>query len=63
MGDKIVGINGIKAEDFEDEEDANELVESIRLVVVPADEIEDYEAAASGTQNGGSAKAVSANKR
>eukprot|EP00934_Nitzschia_sp_Nitz4_P006090 Nitzschia sp. Nitz4//scaffold75_size92586//24921//30479//NITZ4_004847-RA/size92586-augustus-gene-0.88-mRNA-1//-1//CDS//3329557681//6080//frame0 len=45
VGDKIMGINGIKAEDFEDEEDANELIDSIRIVVVPKDEIEDYESA------------------
>lgn len=52
VGDKITGINGIKAEDFADEEDANELMESIRLVVVPADEIAEYEAA-KATEEGG----------
>lgn len=52
IGDIIVGINGVKAEDFADEEDANELLESIRLVVVPADEIEDYEAAKAAEENG-----------
>ena len=45
VGDKVVGINGIKADEFADEEDANELMDSIRLVVVPAAEIDDYEAA------------------
>ena len=52
IGDIIVGINGVKAEDFADEEDANQLLESIRLVVVPADEIEDYEAAKAAEENG-----------
>lgn len=45
IGDKVAGINGIKAEEFADEEDANELMDSIRLVVVPAAEIDDFEAA------------------
>jgi predicted metalloprotease with PDZ domain len=45
VGDKVVGINGIKAEDFVDEDDANDLIESIRIVVVPEDQIEAYEAA------------------
>jgi hypothetical protein len=53
IGDKIVGINGIRAEDFEDEEDANALINSIRLVVVPADKIEEYEAAKALTESGG----------
>ena len=51
VGDKITAINGIKAEDFEDEEDANELMESIRLVVIPADEIAEYEAAKAAEEN------------
>ena len=45
VGDKIVAINGITSDEFADEEDANELMDSIRLVVVPAAEIADYEAA------------------
>lgn len=52
VGDKIMGINGIKAEDFADEEDANELIDSIRIVVVPADEIEDYENALAAERGG-----------
>lgn len=42
-GDKVVGINGIKAEEFLDEDDANNLIESIRIVVVPQDKIEEYD--------------------
>jgi predicted metalloprotease with PDZ domain len=45
VGDKVVGINGIRAEEFVDEGDANDLIESIRIVVVPEAEIEEYEAA------------------
>lgn len=45
VGDKVTGINGIKADEFEDEDDANDLIESIRIVAVPEDEIDDYEAA------------------
>lgn len=57
VGDRIVGINGIPAEDFEDEEDANVLINSIRLVVVPADEISDYEAAKALEESGQAASA------
>lgn len=56
VGDRVVGINGIRADDFEDEEDANELIDSIRLVVVPAAEIEDYEKA-KAAENGVAAPA------
>jgi predicted metalloprotease with PDZ domain len=42
-GDKVVGINGIKADEFLDEEDANNLIESIRIVVIPQDKIEEYD--------------------
>jgi len=52
IGDKVMGINGVHADDFADEEDANELLESIRLVVVPADEIQDYEAAKAAEESG-----------
>jgi hypothetical protein len=42
-GDKVVGINGIKAEEFLDEDDANNLIECIRIVVIPQDKIEEYD--------------------
>lgn len=42
-GDKVVGINGIKADEFLDEDDANNLIESIRIVVIPQDKIEEYD--------------------
>jgi hypothetical protein len=45
VGDKVVGVNGIKADEFADDDDANDLIESIRIVAVPEDEIEEYEAA------------------
>lgn len=57
VGDKITAINGIKAEEFADEEDANELIESIRLVVVPAGEIAEYEAAMAAEEGGAAPKA------
>ena len=44
VGDRIVGINGVRVDQMKDEEDANALVNSLRLLVVPADEIEDYDA-------------------
>jgi hypothetical protein len=44
-GDKVVGINGINSDEFVDADDANDLVESIRIVVVPEDKIQEYEAA------------------
>lgn len=54
VGDKVVGVNGIRADEFEDEEDANGLIDSIRIVVVPAAEIDDYEkAVAAETPVGG----------
>jgi len=42
-GDRVVGINGIPADDFLDEDDANGLIESIRIVVVPKDKIDEYD--------------------
>jgi len=42
-GDRIVGINGIPAEEFLDEDDANGLIESIRIVVVPKNKIDEYD--------------------
>ena len=45
VGDKIVTINGITDEEFTDEDDANGLIESIRIVVIPADEVDAYDAA------------------
>jgi predicted metalloprotease with PDZ domain len=56
VGDKITGINGVKAAEFADEEDANELIDSIRLVVVPASEIADYEAAKAAEKGGAAPK-------
>jgi DNA-directed RNA polymerase subunit RPC12/RpoP len=43
LGDRVVGINGISADDFLDEDDANGLIESIRIVVVPKDKIDEYD--------------------
>jgi hypothetical protein len=51
VGDKVVGVNGIKADEFLDEDDANDLIESIRIVAVPEDEIEEYEAAKEAEEN------------
>jgi hypothetical protein len=45
VGDKIVTINGITDQEFTDEDDANDLIESMRIVVIPADEIDEYDAA------------------
>jgi predicted metalloprotease with PDZ domain len=56
VGDRITGINGIKAEEFTNEDDANQLIDSIRLVVVPADEIADYEAAKAAEEGGAASK-------
>jgi hypothetical protein len=42
-GDRIVGINGIGADEFLDEDDANALIESIRITVVPKDKLEEYD--------------------
>lgn len=50
-GDKVVGINGIKAEEFLDENDANDLIESIRIVVVPKDNFEEYDERHAGERN------------
>ena len=42
-GDRIMGINGISAEEFMDEDDATDLIESIRITVVPQDKLEEYD--------------------
>jgi DNA-directed RNA polymerase subunit RPC12/RpoP len=42
-GDEVVAINGIKSEEFIDEADANELIECIRIVVIPEAELEEYD--------------------
>ena len=44
VGDKVVAINGIQSDEFIDEDDANDLIESIRIVVVPEAELDDYDA-------------------
>lgn len=51
-GDKVVGINGITSDEFVDEDDANDLIESIRIVVVPEDQIANYEAAKEAEEAG-----------
>jgi len=51
-GDKVVGINGIVSDEFVDVDDANDLIESIRIVVVPEDQIADYEAAKEAEEAG-----------
>lgn len=52
QGDKVVGINGITSDEFVDEDDANDLIESIRIVVVPEDQIAAYEAAKEAEEAG-----------
>ena len=42
-GDQVLGINGIPADEFLDEDDANDLIESIRIVVVPKDKLDEYD--------------------
>jgi len=42
-GDRVVGINGISVDEFLDEDDANNLIESIRIVVVPKDKLGEYD--------------------
>jgi hypothetical protein len=42
-GDRIIGINGISSDEFMDEDDANDLIESIRITVVPQDKLEEYD--------------------
>lgn len=42
-GDRVVGINGIPADEFLDEDDANGLIESIRIVVVPKENLDEYD--------------------
>ena len=43
LGDRVIAINGIPSEEFLDEEDANNLIECIRIVVIPRDNIEKYD--------------------
>lgn len=45
-GDKVVGINGIRSDEFLDEDDANDLIESIRIVVIPESKIKEFDDAA-----------------
>lgn len=49
-GDRIVGINGISSEEFIDEDDANDLIDSIRITVVPQDKLEEYDEANGGEE-------------
>lgn len=42
-GDRIIGINGISSDEFMDEDDANDLIESIRITVVPQDKLQEYD--------------------
>lgn len=42
-GDRVVRINGVPADEFHDEEYANDLIESIRIVVVPKDKLDEYD--------------------
>lgn len=42
-GDRIIGINGISSDEFMDEDDANDLMESIRITVVPQDKLDEYD--------------------
>jgi DNA-directed RNA polymerase subunit RPC12/RpoP len=42
-GDRVVGINGIPADEFLAEEDANGLIESIRIVVGPKEKLDEYD--------------------
>jgi hypothetical protein len=50
-GDRIMGINGISAEEFMDEDDANALIDSIRITVVPQDKLDEYDEL-HGTEDG-----------
>jgi len=43
LGDRVVGINGIPADEFLDEDDANDLIESIRIVVIPKENLDEYD--------------------
>ena len=43
VDDKIVAINGVRKDDFADEHEANELIESVQLVIVPQAELEEYD--------------------
>jgi hypothetical protein len=42
-GDKIVSINGVGSDDFADADEANDLIESCQLVVVPKVELDEYD--------------------
>ena len=42
-GDKIVSINGVPATDFKNEKAANDLIESVQLVVVPKADLDEYD--------------------
>ncbi|KAL3909353.1 MAG: hypothetical protein SGARI_002639, partial [Bacillariaceae sp.] len=42
-GDRIMGVNGISAEEFLDDNDANDLIDSIRITVVPQDKLGEYD--------------------
>jgi hypothetical protein len=42
-GDKIVSINGVGSDDIADADEANDLIESCQLVVVPKDELDEYD--------------------
>ncbi|KAG7361547.1 TFIIB zinc-binding protein [Nitzschia inconspicua] len=42
-GDRILGINGISSDEFMDEDDANDLIDSIRITVVPQDKLDEYD--------------------
>ena len=53
VGDKVRRINGIGSDEFEDSDDANGLIECIRIVVVPEDKIKEYEAAKNAEEAGG----------
>jgi len=52
VGDKVVAINGVKIGDIDDEDEATEIMNSIRIVVVPADDIPQYEQAKAREENG-----------
>lgn len=42
-GDRIMGVNGINSDEFMDEDDANDLIDSIRITVVPQDKLDEYD--------------------
>ena len=55
-GDKVVAINGIPDDEFMDEDDANALIESIRIVVVPEAKLEEYDEKVADEKAGEDAK-------